>query len=255
MIPPAWQRLRDGGTLLGGFLSLGSAVAAEIVGQAGFDFVIIDLEHGAGAEADVLSQLQALEATGTPSVVRVESTERQRAHRVLDAGAHGVMFPRVDTPAEAQAAIAALRYPPEGVRGVATLVRAAAYGASFDDYSAASAQGLLGVIQIESEQAVAHVDEIAAIDGAGVLFVGPMDLSRALGIFRQFDHPRFLDALERTVAAASRHRRAAGILLMRPEDLPRYRDLGFRFFTCGADAGWVATGARATARRLRELAK
>jgi len=247
-----WKRLREGGTLIGSFLSMGSALATEIVGQAGFDFVIIDLEHGAGHEADLPAQLQALEGTGTAVVVRVESLDRIRTGRVLDWGAHGIMFPRVDTPTQAQAAVASLRYPPEGVRGTATLVRASRYGAGFDEYRAASRESILGVIQIESESALAHVEDIAALDGVDVLFVGPMDLSHSLGIFQQFDHPRYTGALERTVAAANRHGRAAAVLCP-PEDLPRYRALGFRFLTCGSDAGFIGAGARAMAKRMRAV--
>jgi 2-keto-3-deoxy-L-rhamnonate aldolase RhmA len=107
------ERLLAGETLVGCFLNLGSSLTAEIMGRAGFDFAVVDLEHGSGTEADVLSQLQALEATGCGAVVRVESHHRQRAHRVLDLGAEGIMFPRVDSASGAAAAVAGLRYPPE----------------------------------------------------------------------------------------------------------------------------------------------
>ena len=144
------RRLHDGETLLGCFLNLGSPLTAEIMGRAGFDFAVIDLEHGSGNEADVLPQLQALEATDAGVIVRVESHERQRAHRVLDLGAEGIMFPRVDSAAEATGAVAGLRYPPEGVRGVAAANRACEFGATYREYMDTSACTLLGVVQIES---------------------------------------------------------------------------------------------------------
>ena len=112
------KRIRDGETLIGCWLNLGSSVTAEIVGTAGFDWVVIDLEHGTGTDKDVLYQLQALEHTPTAAVVRVESYERQRFHRILDLGAEGIMCPRINNPEEAQWAADAMRYQPEGVRGV-----------------------------------------------------------------------------------------------------------------------------------------
>lgn len=199
------RRLHDGETLVGCFLNLGSSLTAEIMGRAGFDFAVIDLEHGSGTEADVLSQLQALEATDAGVIVRVESHERQRAHRVLDLGAEGIMFPRVDSAPEAARAVAGLRYPPQGVRGVATANRACGFGTTHREYMEAAASTLLGVVQIESEAALASVDAIAAVDGADVLFVGPMDLTQSLGILAQFDHPRYGEALETVSAAARRH--------------------------------------------------
>lgn len=238
------RRLRDGETLVGCFLNLGSALTAEIMGRAGFDFAVIDLEHGSGTEADVLPQLQALEATGSGVIVRVESHERQRAHRVLDLGAEGIMFPRVDSAAEAARAVAGLRYPPEGVRGVAVANRACVFGVTHREYMAATPDTLLGVVQIESEAAVSAVDEIAAVDGVDVVFVGPMDLTQSLGIFGRFDHPRYGAALDAISAAAGRHGRVLGVLTARPEDFERYHALGFRFIACGSDGTLLNAAAR-----------
>jgi 4-hydroxy-2-oxoheptanedioate aldolase len=238
------QRLRSGDTLTGCFLNLGSALTAEIMGRAGFDFVVIDLEHGSGTEADVLPQLQALEATGAGVIVRVESHERQRAHRVLDLGAEGIMFPRVDAPADAHKAVAGLRYPPGGVRGVAVANRACAFGTAHREYMTATAATLLGIVQIESEAALGAVDAIATVEGADVLFIGPMDLTQSLGIFGQFDHPRYGAALEAVAAAARRHGKALGVLMGRPEEFERYHALGFRLIACGSDGKLLDAAAR-----------
>ena len=243
------QRLCGGETLAGCFLNLGSALTAEIMGRAGFDFVVIDLEHGSSTEADVLPQLQALEATGAGVIVRAESHERQRAHRVLDLGAEGIMFPRVDSPGDARKAVAGLRYPPEGVRGVAVANRACNFGTTHREYMASTSATLLGVVQIESEAALAAVDAIAAVEGADVLFVGPMDLTQSLGIFGQFEHPRYAAALDTVSAAARRHGKALGVLMGKPEDFGRYHGLGFRFIACGSDGTLLNTSAR----RLVEL--
>ena len=238
------RRLLDGETLVGCFLNLGSSLTAEIMGRAGFDFAVIDLEHGSGTEADVPSQLQALEATDAGVIVRVESHERQRAHRVLDLGAEGIMFPRVDSTADAAGAVAGLRYPPEGVRGVAAANRACEFGSTYREYMEAAATTLLGVVQIESTSALASVDAIAAVDGVDVLFVGPMDLTASLGILAQFDHARYAEALEIVSAAAHRHGKALGVLMAQPEDFDRYHALGFRFIACGSDGTLLNTGAR-----------
>jgi len=245
------RRLRDGETLAGCFLNLGSPLTAEIMGRAGFDFAVIDLEHGSGTEADVLPQLQALGATDTGVIVRVESHERQRAHRVLDLGAEGIMFPRVGSAPEATRAVAGLRYPPQGVRGVATANRACEFGVTALRYMESAPSTLLGVVQIESEDALAAVDDIASVDGADVLFIGPMDLTASLGILAQFDHPRYGDALETVSAAAHRHGKALGVLMARPEDFDRYHALGFRLIACGSDGTLLAAGAR---RQLELLA-
>jgi 2-keto-3-deoxy-L-rhamnonate aldolase RhmA len=233
---------------IGCFLSLGSAVATEVIAQAGFDFVIIDLEHGLGSEHDALPQLIALKGTGTRPYVRTESHERQRVHRMLDIGAEGIMFPRVNTAEEARACVEAMSYPPAGVRGVATMVRASEYGRRFSEYRA---ERLTTILQIETPEAVENVESIAETGGADVLFIGPMDLSVGMGIFREFDHPRFLDALNRTVAAAHRHGRTAGILLPSAGDKQKYVDLGFEFLVCGSDLSMLASGARTILEILR----
>ena len=247
------QRLRDGETLLGTFLNLGSSLTAEMIGKAGFDFVVIDLEHGSGTEANVLHQLQALESTGAKSVIRVEGHARQRSHRVLDLGAHGIMFPRVDTATEAERCVAALRYPPLGVRGVASMNRAAGFGVTFRDYVDSHKDALLGVVQIETVESVRNVDEIAAVDGADVLFIGPLDLSTSLGVLGQFDHPDFQAALEKTAAAARKHGKSAGVLMPKPEMFDRFHDLGYRFLASGSDGAMVNNAARSLARALIEL--
>ena len=245
------QQFASGRTVVGCFLSLGNAITAEIMGAAGYDCAVIDLEHGSGDERAALDQIQALSATNCISLVRVESNARTRVHRMLDAGAHGVMFPRIESAEEARAAIAAMRYPPEGVRGVASSVRACAYGVNFRPYLAGSAN-LLSIIQVESEAAVECADEIARVPGVDVLFLGPMDLSFGMGILGEFDHPRFVAAVERTSAAAAAHGKAAGILLPAGKTVADYHALGYRFILSGTDAIMLQQSARIAAKSLLE---
>ncbi len=244
------QRLRAGETLNGCWLNLGSPLTAEIVGLAGFDWVLIDLEHGAGSEKDVLHQLQALEHTPAAPIIRVESSERARFHRVLDMGAEGIMCPRVSNTEEAKRVVSALHYPPQGSRGVAKMVRATGFGQHFTAYHHNAKDDILGVVQVETLEVLDHLEAIAALDGVDVLFIGPADLSMALGHFGELDHPQFKEALRATISAAQKFGKATGILLFDPDDFATYHDQGIRLIACGADATFVAHGARQMAQKL-----
>jgi 4-hydroxy-2-oxoheptanedioate aldolase len=247
-------RVQQGETVFGCFLSLGNPLTSEIVAKAGFDWVLIDLEHGAGDEREVVHQLQAIEHTAAAAVVRVESNARQRVHRILDLGAHGVMFPRLETAEEARAAVAAMRYPPDGARGVAFANRACSYGSGFREYLAAANSSIAGVLQIESETAVANAGEIAAVDGVDVLFVGPSDLSHSMGILGDFGNPRFVAAIDAVGEAAHKHGKAAGILLPKPDDCAWYLERGYRFLASGNDGVLLNNAARNLLHTLRTTA-
>jgi 4-hydroxy-2-oxoheptanedioate aldolase len=245
------KRLQQGATLHGCWLNLGSAVTAEMVGLSGFDWVLIDLEHGAGSEKDVYHQLQALEHTPAAAIVRIESAQRQRIHRILDMGAEGIMCPRITNTAEAAGVASGLHYPPDGTRGVAKMVRATAFGQNFQNYYQQAKENIVGIVQIETLEALTHLDDIAALYGIDVLFIGPADLTMALGIFGQFDHPLYLDAVKATVNAANKAGKATGILFFNPDEYARYSSMGIRMIACGADATFVADAARHMAHTLQ----
>ena len=244
------KRLKQGETLNGCWLNLGSPLTAEIIGQAGFDWVLIDLEHGAGVEKDVLAQLQALENSPSAVLVRVESAESPRISRILDMGAEGIMCPKVDNALEAKKVINGLHYPPFGNRGVAKMVRATQFGLNFNTYYDESRDNILGIVQIETLEALDNLDAIAAVEGVDILFIGPADLSMAMGIFGQFDHLTFTDALNKIVQAAQKANKAIGILIFNPDDYDKYHNMGIRFIACGSDATFVAEGARNMAKKL-----
>lgn len=228
---------------LGGtFLNLGSAMTVEIAGLAGFDWVLIDHEHGAGGEDTMLHQLHAVAGTPTFPVVRIAQNEVPRFKRVLDMGALGVMVPFVNTAAEARAAVSAMRYPPHGIRGVAKFNRGAGFGADFEEYYAHAHERLVTVIQIETPEAVGNIDAIAAVDGADVLFVGPTDLSYTMGIRDQLESAQFTDTLRKISDAAKRHGKAAGILVHNSALVPKVRDLGYTFTALGSDGGAARAG-------------
>jgi 4-hydroxy-2-oxoheptanedioate aldolase len=247
------KRLLEGETLLGTFNNLGNPVVSEMTGQAGFDFVILDLEHGTGSEQDILFQIQAMNTGPAAAFVRVESYERQRVHHVLDSGAEGIMFPRLQCVDEVKDAIRSLWYPPHGVRGVAKMVRASGFGQHFESYYRDQKQNITGIIQVETREILDCLEEVAALEGVDVLFVGPMDLSMALGIFGEFDHPLFVEALKKTASAAGKAGKVCGILLPTIDRLPEWYHMGYRFFTGGGDLGFIKSGAQSTIGSMKKL--
>ena len=228
--------------LAGTFLNLGSSLTAEIAGRCGFDWLLIDLEHGAGDQQNLLAQLQAVEGTRAAPVVRVGWNDATTIKRILDLGPSGIMVPYVNTAEEAARAVAAMQYPPQGVRGVAKFNRACGFTEDFEEYFQKANENLLTVVQIETAEAVANAEAIAAGDGVDVLFVGPLDLSVNLGIPSQFEHPEFVRSMQKVAAACAGAGKAAGTLASGPEQLEQLVDAGFTFIACGSDGGAVTAG-------------
>lgn len=237
------ERFLAGETTVGTFLGLGSVTAAEVCAAAGLDWVLVDLEHGGGDEDQVGAIAAAAGAYGASTLVRVEQPDRIRIGRVLDAGAAGVMFPRISSAAEAADARRHQLYPPHGDRGVATYNRAARWMLDTPALDRSNDQ-TVGIVQIETRGAVDDLDAIAATPGADVLFVGPQDLSYALGVPRQFDDPGFQAVLDQVVEACRRHGKVAGILANNREAAERYRERGFGFLAIGSDATLLANTVR-----------
>jgi 4-hydroxy-2-oxoheptanedioate aldolase len=246
------SRIRNGETLIGTFLSLGDPVATEIVAKAGFDWVLIDLEHGIGSEREVLHQMQALASTNVSPLVRVEGKQRQRIQKVLDLGVQGIVFPHIRDADDAIRCARSMRYAPEGLRGVSKMVRATNFGEDFVEYHNHQKENLLCVVQIETMQALDNLDQIGAVEDIDVFFIGPSDLSMALGIYGQLDHPKFLEAEAKIIEAAKKYRKAIGFLLFDPLDFQQYYNKGVRFFACGNDALFLKNGARAVAQKLKD---
>ena len=241
------------GEFVGGtFLNLGSALTAEMAGLAGFDWVLLDHEHGPGSDETMIQQLQAVSATPAVPIVRVAGNDPERIKRALDAGAHGVMIPYVGNADEARAAVAAMRYPPGGIRGVAKMTRAAAFGQDFNAMFAHAHERLVTMVQIETVEALEQVDAIAAVDGADVLFVGPLDLSVNLGICGEYSHPTFIAALTKVAAAAKRAGKAVGILALDPSNLTPWRELGYTVMALGSDGGAVNNALTGFANALKK---
>lgn len=245
------HRIRSGELLAGTFTGMASAVAVEICARSGADWVLIDLEHGAGGDDQIGPSVVAAGAYGVPAIVRVESVDRVRVGRALDGGACGIMFPRAEGVADVERAVAFLRYPPTGVRGAATYNRQGAFGLDPEALDAADDR-IVGIVQIETAGAVADIARIAAVDGVDVLFVGPLDLSYAMGTPRDFRSPPFEKALDSIIAAADENSIAAGILAPSTEMAEVYAARGFRFIGIGSDASMLAQTMSGVFRAVRK---
>ena len=183
------SRLEAGESVYGAWVGSGAPGNAELLGHVGFDFLVLDQEHGAGELSDAVDALRAVESSGTPCVVRAPWNDPIWLKRILDAGAESVMVPAVETAAAARAAVTACRYPPQGTRGYAAgVVRASTFGLE-PGYVAKANGNLLIVLQIESAAAVEHAAEICAVEGIDVVFIGVNDLAGSIGRLEQLDHP------------------------------------------------------------------
>ena len=236
------KRVLAGEWLTGTFLNLGSPLSAEIAGRSGFDWLMLDQEHGPGSEETLLQQLHAVSASTATTIVRIAHNEPACFKRVLDLGAGGVMVPYVNSAEEARAAVASVRYPPHGLRGVSKFNRAAGFGKDFDDYYAHSHERLVTMAQIETPESLTHLDAIASVDGVDVLFIGPLDLTTNMGIQGQFENPLFVEARRAVATAARKAGKAAGILATGASQIPVLREEGFSVMAFGSDGGAVATG-------------
>ena len=241
------ERVLSGEWLAGTFLNLGSPLTAEIAGRSGFDWLMLDFEHGPGSDETLLQQLQAVSGTAAATIVRLAANETPRFKRALDLGAGGVMVPYVNTAQEARAAVAAVRYPPHGIRGVSKFNRAAGFGQDFDDYYAHSHERLVTMAQIETPEALLNLD----VDGVDVLFVGPLDLTTNMGIQGQFEHPAFVEARLQVAQAARRAGKAAGILATAPTQVATLRAEGYTVLALGSDGAAVSVGLRQALVSLR----
>ena len=226
------SRALAGEPLLGCFLTWPVAGALELLALARFDFAVLDTEHGFFDAESVESMVRAADAAGLPAVVRVPSAiASSEAGRALDAGAAGTLFPRSDGAAAARGAVEAVKYAPAGRRGLAG-VRANRYGTiPFDRWVREANETTAVIVQIETVGALDGVDAIAALDGVDVLFVGPNDLSQALGIPGNYGDARYRAAVERVAAAARAHGKAAGIMLREPAQMAELRTQGYTVFT------------------------
>jgi 2-keto-3-deoxy-L-rhamnonate aldolase RhmA len=187
--------LKQGKPTAGAWLQMTSPFSAEIMARAGFDWLIVDMEHAPGDFLNHASQLQAIGGTDCVPFVRAPWNDPVAIKRILDTGVLGVLIPYVNSAEEARNAVAACKYPPEGIRGLAGSPRAAYFGQNSMDYLKDANEEILVIIAVETGEAIANLDEILAVDGLDGIFIGPMDLATSMGYFGDPSHPEVQQAI------------------------------------------------------------
>lgn len=235
---------------IGLWCSLADPFAAELVAGSGFDWLLFDTEHSHAGVRDVLSQLQAVAPYPVSPVVRPPANDPVAIKRLLDVGAQTLLIPQVNTAEEARAAVSATRYPPEGVRGVAGLTRASRFG-RIEGYPQRAAEQLCVLVQLESAQALDHLDAIIGVEEVDGFFVGPSDLAASLGHVGNPSHPDVIAAIEDTITRVRNAGRPAGVLAADPALARRCIELGTTFTAVGIDVGILARTSEQLAGQFR----
>ncbi len=245
------EKLLSGGTAYGVFCNLYSPMIVELVGHIGFDFALLDAEHSPVGVESCEHMIRAADSVGLPTFIRVAMNIRQNILRYLDIGALGVMLPQINTKAEAEAVVDAVKYPPQGKRGLGP-VRVADYGLtpSLQEYTVKANQETLVVVQIETMDAVNNLDEFLSIKDIDVFFIGPNDLSASMGYIGQTSHPEVQTMIEKLVHRIRDAGRVAGTVAYTHEALAKAKERGFQFIAYGVTAMITRSG-----REYLELAR
>ena len=238
------------GYAVGSWVMSASPLVAEAMGCAGFDWAVVDMEHTPLDQMDVIHLLQAIAGTPMVPITRVPWNDSVMVKRVLDAGAQTIMFPFVQTVAEAQKAVAAAKYPPSGVRGMAGMSRGSRFG-TVKDYFKIANDAVSVVVQIESPEAMARVEEIASVEGVDSLFFGPGDLSGAMGHIGNLMHEDVVKLMSEGVKRCHAAGKPVGTVGGTPETVAVYRAMGFDYIGCASDLGLMMRSFAATLSTIR----
>ncbi len=240
----AKQKLKAGELVFGGWITLPCPAAAEVMALAGFDFLVIDTEHGAINIESVQAILQAMGGTDVAPIVRLAGSQRMFANKILDTGPLGIIVPMVSSREDAEATVSAALYPPEGTRGIG-LGRAEGYELERrEDYLKVANDLMLVAVQVEHRDGVERIDEIVSVPGIDLVFLGPADLAGSMGYRTQPGHPDVAKAIDRVAQAARRAKIPVGIPVSGPEDLARRVTQGFQFFHIGVDTVYLGGACR-----------
>ncbi len=235
--PNSFKRdLLSGKKLIGCWSSLSSAITTEVLGVAGFDWILLDGEHSPNDMSTYIPQLMALKDSPSAPVVRPASNNEVEIKRLLDAGFYNFLVPFVESESEARRAVAATRYPPQGIRGVSVSQRSNRYGTVPDYFKGANDQ-MCVMVQIESRAGVAAARDIAALEGVDCIFVGPSDLAAGLGHLGNSGHPEVQAAIAAVFEDAQACGKPCGILAPVEADARRYMAMGATFVAVGSDLG------------------
>ena len=231
----------------GMWVSSGSPLVAEICAGSGLDWLLIDMEHSPNGLESVLAQLHAVAAYPITPVVRVPAGDPVTIKQVLDLGAQNILVPMVNTPAEAEAAVEAVRYPPRGRRGVGSALARSARWNRVDRYLDDADQYVSLFVQIETTEAVRNAAGIAAVDGIDGVFVGPSDLAASMGVLGQQTHPDVVAAVHTTIDTVRSTGTPVGVNAFDPATAQAYLDAGASFILVGADVALLARGSESLA--------
>ena len=247
------SRLSKGDLTIGSWITLGHPSIAEIMAAAGFDWLVLDMEHSVLELSEIQTLIQVLDGKQCPSIVRLTSNHPDQIKRVMDAGATGVMVPMVKSAEDARAAVQSVYYPPRGQRGVG-LARAQGYGSSFQKYRSWLEENAVIVAMIEHVDAVNSIDEILAVDGIDAYIIGPYDLSGSMGRPGDLDHPDVQSAIARVLEAGHRSGKPGGIHVIEPnqDELQRRIAAGFNFLGYGLDIRILDSVCRSHMKTIRE---
>ncbi|WP_084674935.1 HpcH/HpaI aldolase/citrate lyase family protein [Bradyrhizobium sp. WSM2793] len=230
------ERLTSGPPQIGSFASVCAPATAEAMACHGLDFVMVDLEHAPNDISTLVMLLAATEAGGAEPIVRAPWNDAVWLKRILDAGGRSIMVPFIQTAEEAARAVAAVRYPPQGVRGVAAMTRASRYGAR-PDYMKVANEETCVIMQIETKEALSRIDEIAAVPGVDAIFFGPSDLAASLGLIGNPLHADVQGQIAQGFAAGKRIGAKVGVLGSTPEQCAAFVKQGFDFVILATDLG------------------
>jgi len=231
---------------LGAWIQIGHPACAEIFGRAGFDWVCVDLEHGAIDLETMANIFRTLEAFEAVPVARLPANDPVWIHRSLDAGARALIIPMVNSADQAEAAVREAKYPPRGVRGFG-YSRANLHGMDFETYIAEANDQIAMIMQIEHKQAIENLDAILEVPGVDGVLIGPLDLSGSMGLTGQMDHPDVVAALRRYLDVCAAHKKPAGIHIVRPnpDNIRQTIQAGYTLIVLGLDNVFLDEGARA----------
>lgn len=225
-----------GKNLIGCWCSLASPITTEVLGLAGFDWLLLDGEHSPNDVLSFVPQLMALKDSPSAPVVRPQWNDTVQIKRLLDAGFHNFLIPFVQSADDARAAVAATRYPPQGVRGLSVSQRNNRYG-TVKDYFKVVNDNIAVMVQIENMTGVEAIDEICGVEGVDGVFIGPGDLSATMGYIGNPAHPEVQAVIARICASAKAHGTPVGILAPAEADARRYLEMGISFVAVGSDLG------------------
>ncbi len=244
------RALREGRQQIGLWCSLPGSYAAEAVAGSGYDWLLFDTEHSPGDPLTVLAQLQAVAPYDVSAVVRPASNDTVLIKRFLDLGAQTLLIPYVQNADEARAAVAAMRYAPDGVRGVSGLTRATRFG-RVAGYARKAAEELCLLVQVETGEALERLEEIASVEGVDGVFIGPADLAASLGHVGEPGHPEVVAAVEDAIRRIRIIGKPAGILTPDMAFAQRCIEIGTLFTAVAIDVGILARGTEAIARQFK----